>query len=76
MLYMQQTLYCPVCKERLGTRTKSTPFEELCKECGFYFYFPPNATTPTKCISKKSKENICRCLTCEGKRRTHDNFSD
>lgn len=67
MLHIQQSLYCPVCNARLGIRNKTSPFEELCRECDFYFYFPPNATKPTQSISRKSRENVCHCLSCEGR---------
>lgn len=71
MLYSTQVLYCPVCKSRLGARTKAHPFEELCNDCDFYYYFPPNATKPSKVTSRKSKENICACSNCED-RRLHE----
>lgn len=76
MFYINQTLYCPVCEQRIGIRNKSTPFEGLCKECDFYHYFPPHVTIPTRSVARRIKENICNCLTCDGRRQAREKFQD
>ena len=64
-MFYTQTLRCPVCKLRIGERDSKDSFEGLCAECDFYFYYPPKLTKPTKCTSRKKRENTCNCTNCK-----------
>ena len=68
MLYGSQKLFCPVCPDEfLGTRNKAMAVELLCNDCRFYYFFPPYKTIPTKNVSQKSKENVCKCPSCKSR---------
>ncbi len=67
MFPITQTLHCPVCKERIGERNKLDSFEAFCKECDFYFFYPPNELIPSSCAAKKRRDNICKCSSCRAR---------
>jgi hypothetical protein len=67
MFSINQTLRCPVCKERLGERNKVDSFQGFCSECDFYFFFPPNEIKPSSCIARKKRDNVCKCPSCLAK---------
>lgn len=66
-MVISRTLYCPVCKGRLGISSRAQPFEALCDDCDFYYYFAPNALKPSKVTPRRVKENTCTCPTCRGR---------
>ncbi len=67
-MFYTQVLKCPVCNERLGSRDKKDSFEGLCKECDFFFYFPPNIVKPTSCVARKRREaRTCGCDSCQAR---------
>lgn len=68
MFYGTQKLFCPVHPKDdgfLGNRKKELGITLKCDECGFYFYFPPHSTIPTKATPARKVEIKCGCEGCK-----------
>lgn len=61
--YSKEPIYCPVCKELLGTRYHDDLFSSHCSECKATFTYYPYNPTP-KAMLDHTKDSRCNCGGC------------
>jgi len=63
MLSSTEKLYCPVCKEFLGTRSRELFFTANCEECKATYTWWPKTDRP-KAVLNRHKDKKCGCDRC------------
>ena len=60
----KETLYCPVCKQSLGTRVKGRTADAKCDECNHIFTYKKSPKIPT--FARKPDKG-CHCAQCRNR---------